>query len=79
MEQRVIIVGTLEKIIRKIPIMVIIAVPIIIQEITIAIMRTTQEIIAIIPTTIKTIPQHIPSHPTKLPHPRNQPNALFYQ
>ena len=57
MEQRVIIVGTLEKIIRKIPIMVIIAVPIIIQEITIAIMRTTQEIIAIIPTTIKTIPQ----------------------
>ena len=71
--------GTLEKIISKIPIMVIIAVPIIIQEITIAIMRTTQEIIAIIPTTIKTIPQHIPSHPTKLPHPRNQPNALFYQ
>ena len=67
------------------------AVPIIIQEITIAIMRITtqettiaimrtiQEIIAIISTTIKTIPQQIPSHPTKLPHPRNQLNALFCQ
>ena len=57
------------KIIHPLETLVIIAAPITPQEI----------IIAIIPTTIKTIPQHIPSHPTKLPHPRNQPNALFYQ
>ena len=49
------------------------------QETTIAIMRTIQEIIAIISTTIKTIPQQIPSHLPKQPHPRNQPNALFCQ
>ena len=68
------------KIIHPLETLVIIAAPITPQEITIAITRTPQEIIiAIIPTTIKTIPQQIPSHPTKLPHPRNQPNALFYQ
>ena len=53
------------KILHLLETLVIIAVPIIIQEITIAIMRTIQEIIAIISTTIKTIPQQIPSHPTK--------------
>lgn len=68
------------KIIHPLETLVIIAASITPQEITIAITRTPQEIIiAIIPTTIKTIPQQIPSHPTKLPHPRNQPNALFCQ